>query len=238
MRCTAWKVSVFVVFLVRIFPHLDWKCIQILRIFPYLVQMRKNTNQKNSEYGHFSRRFISMNYFHQFVNFSNIQIHLTRSVVEQNTSRNHFSQVFSMIGISWIQKFKILAIIAYFANPWVILINDLENFDQSLPTLSKVNHVDILLCDNEHFNDKKLRYNIMHYKIPKRFSKICKTTVVNLACLWYPVTSTICPPFPSSLQHFPQKWLLQILVFVFELLYLLLYFISYTRSLLALDYTK
>ena len=114
----------------------------------------------------------------------------------------------------------------FYNENWAILINDLGNFDQSLPTLSKVNHVDILLCDNEHFNDKKLRYNIIHYKIPKRFSKICKTTVVNLACFWYPVTSTIYPPFPSFLKHFLQNWLLQSLVF------------SYTCSLLALDYTK
>ena len=35
---TMWKVSVFEVFLVRIFPHLDW-------IFPYLVWMRENTVQ-------------------------------------------------------------------------------------------------------------------------------------------------------------------------------------------------
>ena len=38
---TAWKVSVFGVILVR--------------IFPYSVQMRKNVDQNNSEYGHFSQ---------------------------------------------------------------------------------------------------------------------------------------------------------------------------------------
>ena len=38
---TVWKVSVFGVFLVR--------------IFPYSVQMCENTDQKNSEYGHFLR---------------------------------------------------------------------------------------------------------------------------------------------------------------------------------------
>ena len=48
---TMWKVSVFRVFLVRIFPHSDW----IRRETEYSVQMRENTNQKNSEYGHFSR---------------------------------------------------------------------------------------------------------------------------------------------------------------------------------------
>ena len=39
--CTAWKVSVFGVILVRIFPHSDW--------------IRENTDQNISEYGHFSR---------------------------------------------------------------------------------------------------------------------------------------------------------------------------------------
>ena len=51
---TAWKVSVFGVFLVRIFPHSEW----IRRDTPYLsvpVQICEDTNQKNSEYGHLSR---------------------------------------------------------------------------------------------------------------------------------------------------------------------------------------
>ena len=46
---TAWKVSLFGVFLVHNFPHLT---------SPYSVQMRENTDQKNSEYRHFSRSFI------------------------------------------------------------------------------------------------------------------------------------------------------------------------------------
>ena len=44
-RVTAWKVSVFGVFLVRIFPHLDW-ILEIVRISPYSVEMRENTDQK------------------------------------------------------------------------------------------------------------------------------------------------------------------------------------------------
>ena len=40
---TVWKVSVFGVFLVR--------------IFPYSVRMLENTDQNNSEYGHFSHSF-------------------------------------------------------------------------------------------------------------------------------------------------------------------------------------
>ena len=39
---TTWQVSVFGVFLVRNFPHSDW----ILRISPYSVRMRENTDQK------------------------------------------------------------------------------------------------------------------------------------------------------------------------------------------------
>ena len=38
---TAWRVPVFGVFLIRIFPHSDW--------------IRENTDQINSKYGHFSR---------------------------------------------------------------------------------------------------------------------------------------------------------------------------------------
>ena len=49
--CTAWKVSAFGVILVRIFPHSDW----IRRDTQYLVQMRENADQNNSEYGHFLR---------------------------------------------------------------------------------------------------------------------------------------------------------------------------------------
>ena len=41
---TAWKVSVFGLFLVLIFRHSN----------SYSVRMRENTEQKNSEYGHFS----------------------------------------------------------------------------------------------------------------------------------------------------------------------------------------
>ena len=47
---TAWKVSVFGVFLVDISPHSAR--IQSLRI---QSEMRESTDQKNLEYGHFSR---------------------------------------------------------------------------------------------------------------------------------------------------------------------------------------
>ena len=43
MNVIAWKVSVFGITLVRIFPHLDW------------IRMRENADQNNAEYGHFSR---------------------------------------------------------------------------------------------------------------------------------------------------------------------------------------
>ena len=52
MSTTAWKVSVFGIILVRIFPQSD------LRIFPYSVQMRENANQNNSEYRHFLRSVL------------------------------------------------------------------------------------------------------------------------------------------------------------------------------------
>ena len=45
---TAWKVSIFGVILVHVFPY-------TLRISPYSVRIRENTDQKNSEYGHFLR---------------------------------------------------------------------------------------------------------------------------------------------------------------------------------------
>ena len=46
----AWKVSVFAVILVRIFPLFGRS-----RISLYSVRMRENADQNNSEYGHFSR---------------------------------------------------------------------------------------------------------------------------------------------------------------------------------------
>ena len=48
LKSIARKVSIFGVFLVRIFPQSDW----IRRDTPYL-RMGKNTDQKHSEYGHF-----------------------------------------------------------------------------------------------------------------------------------------------------------------------------------------
>ena len=45
---TTWKVSLFGVFLVRIFLHSDW----IRGDNPYSVLLWENTDQENSEYGH------------------------------------------------------------------------------------------------------------------------------------------------------------------------------------------
>ena len=47
---TAWKKSVFGVFLVRIFPHLDW--------------LQKNAGMQNSEYAHILMRKITI-YLHE-----------------------------------------------------------------------------------------------------------------------------------------------------------------------------
>ena len=46
---TAWRMSLFRVFLIRIFAHSEW----IRRDREYSVRMRENVDQKNSEYGHF-----------------------------------------------------------------------------------------------------------------------------------------------------------------------------------------
>ena len=55
---TAWKVPVFGVFQIRVFPPSDW-IREILLISPYSVQMRENTDQKNLKYCHISRSDIS-----------------------------------------------------------------------------------------------------------------------------------------------------------------------------------
>ena len=52
---TAWKVSLFGVFLVRIFSHSNWIWNDLRSISPYSVRMQENTDQKNSENGHFLR---------------------------------------------------------------------------------------------------------------------------------------------------------------------------------------
>ena len=54
----AWEVSVFGVFLVRIFPQMDWIRVDKEYLSPYSVQMLENKMQKNSEYGNFSRSAI------------------------------------------------------------------------------------------------------------------------------------------------------------------------------------
>ena len=59
-RNTAWKVFVFGVFLVRIFPHAD--------------RIRENTDQKNSEYGHFLRSAIMDISFYLLLFLSSIQV--------------------------------------------------------------------------------------------------------------------------------------------------------------------
>lgn len=50
--CTSWKVSVFQVFLVRIFLH--WtESGDLICKFPFLVRIRENKEQKNFEHEHF-----------------------------------------------------------------------------------------------------------------------------------------------------------------------------------------
>ena len=66
---TAWKVSVFRVMLVRIF-RIRAEYVAILRISPYSVRMRNNTDQNNSELekleNHFSIALPSASYFSGF----------------------------------------------------------------------------------------------------------------------------------------------------------------------------
>ena len=67
---TAWKVSVFGVFQVRIFSHSDWirRDNQYLSIFGLNMErfelwMRETTDLKDSEYGHFSHGAICHWYY-------------------------------------------------------------------------------------------------------------------------------------------------------------------------------
>ena len=59
LQFTAWKESVFGVFLVRTFLH-------SLRISPFSVRMLENTDQKNFKYGHFSHS----DFYDNFLRFS------------------------------------------------------------------------------------------------------------------------------------------------------------------------
>ena len=63
---------IFGVFLVRIFPHLDWilRDTTILRICPYSVRIRENMDQKSSKYRQFSRNVGK----HIFINLNSNQI--------------------------------------------------------------------------------------------------------------------------------------------------------------------
>ena len=59
LNIMTWKVSVFWVILVLIFPHSDWirrdTPYLFVSISPYSVQIRENADQSNSEWGHFLR---------------------------------------------------------------------------------------------------------------------------------------------------------------------------------------
>ena len=99
-------MSVFRVFLVRIIPHSDWTRRQTERekewdsIFPYSVQIRENTDQKNFECGHFSSsehfRTFTLNTFsfeqiieliYWWCNYVMIQVSLTRLSFERCFAR-------------------------------------------------------------------------------------------------------------------------------------------------------
>ena len=58
LTSTAWKVSVFGVFLVCTFPYLDSIRGDTPCFFPYSVRMWENTDPKNYEYRNFSRSVL------------------------------------------------------------------------------------------------------------------------------------------------------------------------------------
>ena len=67
-------MSIFGVILVCIFQHSDWIG-EKLRTSPHSVQMLENTDQNNSEYGHFLRSYISLRHLLKGTcTFSNINI--------------------------------------------------------------------------------------------------------------------------------------------------------------------
>ena len=97
---TAWKVSVFGVFLFRIFPHSDW-----IRISPYSVRVRENKDQKNFKYGYSSLSVFScchlmkattdslFDYISQGAMKSKLQIKsFTESGFQKNCNFYNFSQ--------------------------------------------------------------------------------------------------------------------------------------------------
>ena len=62
IQSTAWNVSRVGVILVPIFQSLHWiHWTLILRISPYSVRMRGNTDQNNSDYGQFLRSGLLLN---------------------------------------------------------------------------------------------------------------------------------------------------------------------------------
>ena len=90
MLNTAWKVSVLENFLIRIFwfhilLHSHWIG-EIRSVSPYSVRMRDNTDQKNSEYGHFSRSVKHDNTFSLTVRHSMCFFLTKNKIISQKTS--------------------------------------------------------------------------------------------------------------------------------------------------------
>ena len=99
---TAWKVSKYGVFLVRIFPHSDWirrDTEKILRISPYLVQIRENTDQNNPVFGQFSRsvRLLTNS---QLFRHSSSQAKVFKTNVKQITVITYIVYWFLILGFS------------------------------------------------------------------------------------------------------------------------------------------
>ena len=55
IKCSLREKRLYSVFFWSVFSRTRTKYKELMHISPYSIRMRKNTDQKNSEYGHFSR---------------------------------------------------------------------------------------------------------------------------------------------------------------------------------------
>ena len=126
-RVTAWKVSVFGVFLVRIFPHSE-----LIRgdtnISPHRARMRENTDLQNSEYRHFS----SSEWFNMKTETSKLDV-LNKLYSHSHPFHIDLAQVFAYwfdlsssgkVLSSYQSKFLEVWIIAIILSKIINLIND------------------------------------------------------------------------------------------------------------------
>ena len=116
---TAWKVSVFGVFLVLIFPHSHWITV-ILRISPYSVWIRENTHQKKYKYGHFSSNVYDIIQRNKVA----LSPYLRLLLVPQVTEKSHnkiccFHEVVKFCFEHWAIYHELLFSMKSSENPWL-----------------------------------------------------------------------------------------------------------------------